>query len=141
MATQKFNPEELAPPIGFSHAVLGEGKFIYLAGQTALNKENVIVGANVVEQFEKALTSLCVSLKAAGGTPEDLVKITIFSVDPKDYRANSREIGKIWQRLIGKNFPASLPLSFLPDIVRIFRRSWRRLMCWLCPPCRRRSRL
>jgi enamine deaminase RidA (YjgF/YER057c/UK114 family) len=23
-----------------------------------------------------------------------------------DYRANSREIGKIWQRLIGKNFPA-----------------------------------
>ena len=106
MAIEKFNPEELALPIGFSHAVLGEGKFIYLAGQTSLNKENVIVGANVVEQFEKALTSLVTALKAAGGTPENLVKITIFSVDPVDYRANSREIGKIWQRLIGKNFPA-----------------------------------
>lgn len=106
MAIEKFNPEKLAPPIGFSHAVLGEGKFIYLAGQTSLNKENVIVGANVVEQFEKALTSLVTALKAAGGTPENLVKITIFSVDPVDYRANSREIGKIWQRLIGKNFPA-----------------------------------
>ena len=106
MAVSKFNPEELASPIGFSHAALGEGKFIYLAGQTALNKENVIVGSTIVEQFEKALTSLCISLKAAGGTPEDLVKITIFSVDPVDYRANSREIGKIWQRLIGKNFPA-----------------------------------
>ena len=66
----------------------------------------MIVGANVVEQFEKALTSLVTALKAAGGTPENLVKITIFSVDPVDYRANSREIGKIWQRLIGKNFPA-----------------------------------
>lgn len=106
MTITKFNPEELAPPIGFSHAVLGEGKFIFLAGQTALNKENQIVGENIVEQFEKALSSLCISLAAAGGTPENLVKITIFSTDPVDYRAHSREIGKIWQRLIGKNFPA-----------------------------------
>jgi enamine deaminase RidA (YjgF/YER057c/UK114 family) len=106
MTITKFNPEELAPPIGFSHAVLGEGKFIFLAGQTSLNKENRIVGENIVEQFEKALSSLCISLAAAGGTPENLVKITIFSTDPVDYRAHSREIGKIWQRLIGKNFPA-----------------------------------
>lgn len=106
MKITKFNPEELAPPIGFSHAVLGEGKFIYLAGQTALNKENIIVGKNIVEQFEKALSSLCISLEAAGGTPENLVKISIFATDPVDYRAHSREIGKVWQRLIGKNFPA-----------------------------------
>ncbi len=106
MSVTQFNPESLAPPIGFSHAVLGEGKFIYLAGQTALSKDNVIVGETIVEQFEKALSSLCLSLEAAGGTPKDLVKITIFSVDPADYRANSRAIGKIWQSLIGKNFPA-----------------------------------
>ena len=106
MATKKFNPETLAPPIGFSHAVLGEGKFIFLAGQTALSKENVITGNNIVEQFEKALSSLCTSLEAAGGRADDLVKITIFSVDPADYRAHSREIGKIWQKLLGKNFPA-----------------------------------
>jgi len=66
----------------------------------------VIVGSNIVEQFEKALSSLCVSLKAAGGTPADLVKITIYSVDPENYRSNSREIGKVWQSLLGKNFPA-----------------------------------
>jgi enamine deaminase RidA (YjgF/YER057c/UK114 family) len=106
MAIKKFNPESLAPPIGFSHSVLAEGKFIFLAGQTALNKEGVIVGNTIVEQFEKALTSLCTSLTAAGGKPEDLVKITIFSVDPVDYRANSRAIGKVWQQLLGKNFPA-----------------------------------
>ena len=106
MSVTQFNPESLAPPIGFSHAVVGEGKFIYLAGQTALSKENVIVGATIVEQFEKALSSLCTALEAAGGSPKDLVKITIFSVDPENYRAHSREIGKVWQRLIGKNFPA-----------------------------------
>ncbi len=106
MTTKKINPETLAPPIGFSHAVLAEGKYIFLAGQTALNKENVIVGDTIVAQFEKALINLITALQEAGGTPEDLVKITIFSVDPVDYRAHSREIGKIWQSLLGKNFPA-----------------------------------
>ena len=106
MTTKKINPETLAPPIGFSHAVLAEGKYIFLAGQTALNKENVIVGDTIVTQFEKALINLVTALQEAGGTPEDLVKITIFSVDPVDYRAHSREIGKTWQSLLGKNFPA-----------------------------------
>ncbi len=106
MTIKKINPETLAPPIGFSHAVLAEGKYIFLAGQTALNKENVIVGDTIVAQFEKALINLVTALKEAGGTPEDLVKITIFCVDPVTYRANSREIGKTWQSLLGKNFPA-----------------------------------
>lgn len=106
MAIEKINPASLAAPIGFSHAVLAEGKFIFLAGQTSLSKENVIFGETIVEQFEKALTSLCTSLEAAGGKPEDLVKMTIFSVDPVDYRAHSGEIGKVWQKLLGKNFPA-----------------------------------
>lgn len=106
MTIKKINPETLAPPIGFSHAVIAEGKYIFLAGQTALNKEGVIVGNGIVSQFEKALINLVTALREAGGTPEDLVKITIFSVDPIDYRAHSREIGKTWQSLLGKNFPA-----------------------------------
>jgi enamine deaminase RidA (YjgF/YER057c/UK114 family) len=106
MTIKKINPETLAPPIGFSHAVIGEGRFIFLAGQTALNNEGVIVGDGIVSQFEKALINLVTALREAGGTPEDLVKITIFSVDPVDYRAHSREIGKTWQSLLGKNFPA-----------------------------------
>ena len=106
MTIKKINPETLAPPIGFSHAVIAEGRFIFLAGQTALNNEGVIVGDGIVSQFEKALINLVTALREAGGTPEDLVKITIFSVDPVDYRAHSREIGKIWQSLLGKNFPA-----------------------------------
>ena len=106
MTIKKINPEILAPPIGFSHAVIAEGRYIFLAGQTALNKEGVIVGDGIVSQFEKALINLVTALREAGGTPEDLVKITIFSVDPVDYRAHSREIGKTWQSLLGKNFPA-----------------------------------
>ena len=104
MVAKKINPESLAPAIGFSHAVVVEGgTLVFLAGQTALNKEGVIEGNGIVEQFEKVITNLLTALSAAGGTPDNLVKLNIYSVDPADYRANSREIGKIWQRLIGKS--------------------------------------
>jgi enamine deaminase RidA (YjgF/YER057c/UK114 family) len=109
MNFERINPEELAPPIGFSHAVTvtdSGKKIIFLAGQTALNKENKIVGSNIVEQFEKALSNLLTALDKAGGKPSDLTKLTIFSVDPVDYRAHGKEIGKVWARLVGKDYPA-----------------------------------
>ena len=103
----RINPASLAAPIGFSHAVATEGgKLVFLAGQTALNKEGVIVGNGIVEQFEKALTNLLTALREAGGKPSDLAKLSIFSVNPENYRENAREIGKVWQRLVGKDFPA-----------------------------------
>ena len=52
MTVRRINPPELAPPIGFSHAVIAEGStIVLLAGQTALNAEGVIVGETIVEQF------------------------------------------------------------------------------------------
>ena len=107
MSLKKVNPTELAAPIGFSHGmVVNGGTLIFLAGQTALNKNNEIEGNGIVEQFERVISNLLVVLKEAGGKPENLVKLNIYVVDPVDYRANSKEIGKIWQRLIGRNYPA-----------------------------------
>lgn len=107
MSIKKVNPTELASPIGFSHGmVVNGGTLIFLAGQTALNKKNEIEGNGIVEQFENVMNNLLVVLNEAGGKPENLVKLNIYVVDPVDYRANAKEIGKIWQKLIGKNYPA-----------------------------------
>lgn len=107
MSLKKSIPQSLAAPIGFSHGmVVNGGTLIFLAGQTALNKNNEIEGNGIVEQFERVISNLLVVLKEAGGKPENLVKLNIYVVDPVDYRANAKEIGKIWQRLIGRNYPA-----------------------------------
>lgn len=103
---ERINPESMAAPIGFSHAVKAQGTVVYLAGQTALNKEGLIVGNGIVEQFEKALTNLLTALEHAGGKPLQIAKLTIFSVDPQNYRDNARELGKVWQRLVGRDYPA-----------------------------------
>jgi len=107
MTFERINPESLAAPIGFSHAVAVAGKrIVFLAGQTALDKSGVIVGNGIVEQFEKALSNLLTALKESGGTPAQLTKLTIFSVDPEDYRAHAKELGGVWKRLVGRDYPA-----------------------------------
>ena len=103
---ERINPESMAAPIGFSHAVKAQGTIVYLAGQTALNREGLIIGNGIVEQFEKALTNLLTALEHAGGKPSQIAKLTIFSVDPQNYRDNARELGKVWQRLVGRDYPA-----------------------------------
>ena len=103
---ERINPESMAAPIGFSHAVKAQGTVVYLAGQTALNKEGLIVGNGIIEQFEKALTNLLTALEHAGGKPSQIAKLTIFSIDPQNYRDNARELGKVWQRLVGRDYPA-----------------------------------
>jgi enamine deaminase RidA (YjgF/YER057c/UK114 family) len=107
MTFERINPESLAAPIGFSHAVAVEGKrIIFLAGQTALDANGVIVGQGIIEQFEKALSNLLTALAESGGKPSQLTKLTIFSVDPGDYRAHAKELGAVWKRLVGRDYPA-----------------------------------
>ena len=101
------NPEELARPSGFSHAVVATGsRLVFLAGQTALDAEGQIAGTSVTEQFGRALENLLAALRAAGGEPGHLASLTIYAVDLADYRAHGREIGEVWRRLIGRHYPA-----------------------------------
>ena len=108
MTFERINPPDLAAPRGFSHAVRTDRRHtVYLAGQTALDASGRIVGADVVEQFERALGNFLRALEAAGGRPADLVTITIYIVDVDTYLARAREIGAMWRRLAGTDYPAA----------------------------------
>jgi enamine deaminase RidA (YjgF/YER057c/UK114 family) len=106
VSIERVNPPELARPRGFSHAVIGHGTTVFLAGQTALDATGHIVGDGVVAQFEIALGNLLAALAAAGGRPDQLASLTVFIVDMDDYKKNSAAIGEVWQRLIGREYPA-----------------------------------
>ncbi|HET7356938.1 MAG TPA: RidA family protein [Nocardioidaceae bacterium] len=103
---KRVNPPSLARPSGFSHAVVATGTTVHLAGQTALDASGRMVGDGVVAQFEQALSNLLTALDAAGGSPEHLVALTVYIVDMDDYRAHAREIGAVWKRLVGSEYPA-----------------------------------
>jgi len=107
VSIERVNPPSLATPSGFAHAVIATGgRTVFLAGQTALNADGAIVGDTIVEQFEQALANLLTALSAAGGQPTDLASLTVYAVDLADYRAHGREIGAVWRRLAGRDYPA-----------------------------------
>jgi enamine deaminase RidA (YjgF/YER057c/UK114 family) len=107
MTFERINPPSLAAARGFSHAVATDrARTVYLAGQTALDRSGAIVGDDIATQFEQALLNLLQALTAAGGSGGDLASVTIYIVDMDAYLAHTREIGKIWRRLVGTEYPA-----------------------------------
>ena len=107
VAIDRINPAGLGRPSGFSHVVaVTAGRLAFLAGQTALDADGQIVGSGVVEQFERALGNLLTALRAAGGEPAGLVSVTVYLVDLDDYRGHAHEVGEVWRRLVGREYPA-----------------------------------
>jgi enamine deaminase RidA (YjgF/YER057c/UK114 family) len=121
MTTERINPAELARPSGFSHAVAATGRLVFLAGQTGVDRDGNVTDGGVVPQFERALTSLLTALGAAGGLPSDLVSLTIYLTDMADYQAHAREIGAVWRRLGGTEYPAMAAVGvtrlWLPELL------------------------
>ncbi|MEV6192280.1 RidA family protein [Streptomyces sp. NPDC051920] len=107
MTVERVNPSELSPAAGFSHAVVATGsRVVFLAGQTALDVDGKVVGETLPAQFETALANLLTALRAAGGAPADLARVTVYATDVADYRAHAAELGGIWRRLAGRDYPA-----------------------------------
>ena len=103
---ERVNPPELVRPHGFSHAMIGHGTVVFLAGQSALDAQGRIVGTDVVAQFEQALSNLLTALRAAGGRPDQLASLTVYATDLAAYRSRAADIGAVWRRLVGSDYPA-----------------------------------
>ena len=107
MTVERINPDELARPSGFSHAVsVTERRMVFLAGQIGVDRDGKLATGGVVAQFEQALANLLTALAAAGGQPDDLVSVTLYIVDLEDYQARGKEIGAVWRKLAGTEYPA-----------------------------------
>jgi enamine deaminase RidA (YjgF/YER057c/UK114 family) len=111
------NPESLARPSGFSHAVIAQtGRTVYLAGQTAQRPDGSIVAGAMDEQFDVAAGNVVTALEAAGAHPQDLVSMQIFVTDLAEYQRLSKRIGEAYRRHFGRHYPAMALL----EVSRLF---------------------
>jgi enamine deaminase RidA (YjgF/YER057c/UK114 family) len=102
-----INPDSLAPPLGFSHAVVaGPGRTVFVGGQTAHGPDGEVRGGSLTGQVDAALSNLVEALAAAGARPEHVVSMQIFVRDVAEYRANLGPIGEAWRRHFAKHYPA-----------------------------------
>jgi enamine deaminase RidA (YjgF/YER057c/UK114 family) len=97
-----INPSPLGQPSGWNHGMLGPagGRVLFVAGQTAAG------AGGIVEQWERALERVVTVVRAAGGLPEDIGRMTVYVTDRAAYLAERRALGEVHRRYMGKHYPA-----------------------------------
>jgi len=119
-----INPESLGAPRGYANGVLTEagGRFLFIAGQIGWDEKQEIVSADLVDQFDRALTNVLSVVTEAGGRVEQIARLIIYVTDKNEYRERMKEIGERYRARMGKHFPAMVLVevkSLLDDNAKI----------------------
>jgi enamine deaminase RidA (YjgF/YER057c/UK114 family) len=100
-----FNPEGMPPASGFSYGALSEGgRLVHVAGITGHAADGSI-GVDLVDQFGTACAGVARVISEAGGSPSDLVSLTIYTTDIETYRARPKELGVCYRDVFGRHYP------------------------------------
>jgi enamine deaminase RidA (YjgF/YER057c/UK114 family) len=119
-----INPESLGKPRGYSNGVLSDtnGKLLFIAGQIAWNRDQQIVSADFVEQFDLALANLVTVVNEAGGSANDVARLVIYVTDKTEYVEQAAAVGERYRKHMGKHFPAMVLVevkSLLDDAAKV----------------------
>jgi enamine deaminase RidA (YjgF/YER057c/UK114 family) len=106
MTHQVIQPEGWLKARGYSNGIVASGKTLYVGGQIGWNAQQEFETNDFIGQMEQALRNIVDVVEAAGGKVTDLVRLTWYVIDKKEYVARQREVGEAYRRVLGKHFPS-----------------------------------
>lgn len=106
MPHEVIQPEGWAPAKGYANGMLAADGTLYVGGQIGWTAAQVFEARDFCGQMEQALRNILAVVEAAGGTAADIVRLTWFVTDKREYLARQREIGEAYRRVMGRHFPA-----------------------------------
>ena len=83
MSFEVVNPDAWGRPSGWNHGMLGptNGRVLFVAGQTAADASGAVSPAPFPEQWDRALARVIAVVRAAGGAPEHVGRLTVYVTD------------------------------------------------------------
>jgi enamine deaminase RidA (YjgF/YER057c/UK114 family) len=116
--TEYINPKGLAAPHGYTHVVAAKpGKMVFISGQVAMDSQGHLVGKDDLKaQAKQVFENLKTALAAAGGSFDDVVKITWYvkGYDPQ----NLSTLREVRDSYVNKDKP---PASTLVGVSSLFQ--------------------
>lgn len=105
---EAINPESWGEPRGYANGVLAPagGRLLFVAGQIGWDEQQRIVSQDFALQFARALANVVTVVRAAGGQPEHIARLTIYVTDKELYLADLKGIGASYRELMGRHYPA-----------------------------------
>ncbi len=98
---QAILPEGWPRPKGYANAVLARGRILSIAGMIGWDAQQQFHSDDFGEQATQALRNVADVLRAAGGKPENIVRMTWYVTDKREYLAAGRQLGAAFRELIG----------------------------------------
>ena len=106
MPAINVQPEGWKPAKGYANGMIAEGKQLFVGGQIGWTADQVFEAQDFIGQMSQALRNILDVVEAAGGTAEDITRLTWFVTDKAEYLAHQAEVGKAYRAVMGYHFPA-----------------------------------
>lgn len=101
-----INPDGWPQPRGYNNGVIAQGRLLCIAGQVGWDENGAFASDDFTTQAVQAMRNVLSVLRAAGGAPEHLVRMTWYVTDKTEYAAASRELGAAYRETFGSHYPA-----------------------------------
>lgn len=98
-------PEGWPRPRGYANGMVASGELLAVAGQIGWNAREQFESLEFGPQFRQALQNVVAVVEAAGGTVQDIISLTIYVTDKREYIAQIDQVGAAYRELFGKHFP------------------------------------
>ncbi|MDC0660261.1 RidA family protein [Leisingera sp. SS27] len=106
MPAISVHPEGWKPAKGYANGMVAEGRQLYVGGQIGWTADQVFEAQDFIGQMSQALRNILDVVETAGGTAEDITRLTWYVTDKAEYLAHQSEVGKAYRAVMGYHFPA-----------------------------------
>ncbi|MFT3706158.1 MAG: RidA family protein [Archangium sp.] len=120
-----IQPDGWAVPRGYSNGIAAQGKVLFVGGQIGWDPRSStpkFPEGGFAAQWDQAVANVIEVVRAAGGKPEHIARLTIYVVDKKEYLASLKELGAIWRKHFGRHYPAMAlvqVVALVEDLARV----------------------
>lgn len=100
------HPEGWKPAKGYANGVIAEGRTLHVGGQIGWTADQVFEARDFIGQVRQTLQNILAVVQEAGGGATDIVRLTWYVTDKREYVARQREVGEAYRAVMGYHFPA-----------------------------------
>jgi enamine deaminase RidA (YjgF/YER057c/UK114 family) len=88
-------------PKGYANGVVASGRMLFIAGMIGWDAQGEFHSDDFAVQARQALRNVADVLHEAGGKAENIVRMTWYVTDKREYLAASKEVGQAFREIIG----------------------------------------
>ncbi len=101
-----LQPEGWLRPRGYANGIAASGRLIFISGQVGWDERGRFVSDGFVAQARQTLRNILTILAEAGGTAGHITRLTWYILDKQEYLACQKELGLVYQEIMGEHYPA-----------------------------------